>query len=132
MGNLNKWVFLGILTGVLTYLIGWHTWGLLYGFGVHPYPESSSTPWTYQLWSGFIPALAIISIFGGLSTHLRSINCHVNRCWRLGRFELAGGQFKVCHKHSPHPAKLTHRYILARHEEHMRCAGQPPSSSLHL
>jgi hypothetical protein len=125
MGKLGTFAVLLVMAGVLTYLIGWHPWGFLYGLGIHPYPQSSSTPWTYQLWSGFIPALAIVSIFGGVATHFRAINCHVHYCWRIGRFELANGQFKVCKKHSPHPDKITHEYILRKHREHTECAAPP-------
>jgi hypothetical protein len=124
MGKLKIGAALAVL-GLLAWAVILHPWGLLYSVGVHPYPASSSTPWTYQLWSGFIPALAIVSIFGGLASHLRSMNCHVTGCWRIGKYPLADGQFKVCRKHSPHPDKLTHAYILG---EHARCAA-PPSSS---
>jgi hypothetical protein len=129
LGRVKKLLPFLLAVAVLTYVIGWHVWGVLYGLGVHPYP-APSTPWTYQLWSGFIPALAIVSIFGGITTHFRMLNCHVHGCWRLGRFELAGGQFKVCRKHSPHPDKLTAGYIAAKHQEHLDClkTGYSPSS----
>lgn len=104
-------------------LIAWHPWGAAYAIGVHPYP--AGTPWTYQLWSGFLPALAIVSVFSGVTAHFRMINCHVHGCWRLGRFQMAGGQFKVCHRHSHHPEKITHAYVLAMHEEHLRCSAPP-------
>jgi hypothetical protein len=125
MGKLRAAALLAVL-GLAVYAVGWHPWGVLYGVGVHPYPSSSSTPWTYQLWSGFIPALAIVSIFGALGSHLRSMNCHVTGCWRIGRYPLADGQFKVCHKHSPHPDKITHAHIL---REHAKCAAQSSSPS---
>lgn len=78
-----------------------HPWGWLYGIGVHPYPASGSTPWTYQMWSGIIPALTVLTLFGAVIQHYRAINCHVHRCWRIGRFEVAGGQYKVCRRHHP-------------------------------
>jgi hypothetical protein len=127
LGRVKKLIPFVVAVGLLTYFIGWHVWGVLYGLGVHPYP-APSTPWTYQLWSGFIPALAIVSIFGGITTHFRMLNCHVHGCWRLGRFELAGGQFKVCAKHSPHPSKLTAEYVQAKHREHLECVASSPSS----
>lgn len=107
-------------------LIVLHPWGGAFALGVHPYP--AGTPWTYQLWSGFLPSLAIVSIFTGIGAHFKMLNCHVHGCWHIGKFPMAGGKFKVCHKHSDHPRKITHAYILAKHEEHARCAGQLPSS----
>jgi hypothetical protein len=120
MGKLRLFA-LGALIGTAVALVIWRPWSGAFAIGVHPYP--GGTPWTYQLWSGFIPALAIVTIFGGLASHLRSMNCHVDGCWRIGRYPLAGGQFKVCRKHSPHPAKLTHAHIL---REHAKC--DAPSS----
>lgn len=71
--------------------------GLLWFLGVYPVPSGTSA--MYQLWSGFIPALAIASLVGGLYRHFRHINCHVHRCWRLGRYE--AGPYKVCARHHP-------------------------------
>lgn len=88
-----------------------HGWGWLYGLGVHPYPESSSTPWTYQLLSGLVPALTVLSLLTFLATAFRHLNCHTAGCYRLGKFPVVGGQFKVCRKHhreiTGHPDKLT-------------------------
>lgn len=53
----------------------------------------------YQLWSGFIPALAVVSLVGGLWSHYKHVNCHVHRCWRVGRYIVRG--YKVCHRHHP-------------------------------
>lgn len=53
----------------------------------------------YQLWSGIIPALAVVSLVGGVWSHYRRINCHVHRCWRIGRYD--AGPYKVCHVHHP-------------------------------
>ena len=123
MGKLRAPVFSSLFL-VCVILVIWRPWSAAFAIGTHPYP--AGTPWTYQLWSGFIPALAIVSIFGGLASHLRSMNCHVTGCWRIGRYPLAGGQFKVCHKHSPHPARITHAHILREHE---KCTATAPSSS---
>lgn len=116
-----------VAVGLLTWLLGWHVWGVLYGLGVHPYPESSSTPWTYQLWSGFIPGMAIVTIFGGVWAHIRSINCHVTGCWRIGHFLVANGQYKVCGTHHPdgvvRSGKITHAHIRQAHEASTASAG---------
>lgn len=121
---LLKWASLAVFAACAV-LIFLHPGWAGYAIGVHPYP--AGTPWTYQLWSGFVPSLAIASLLSGVAAHLRMMHCHVHGCWRLGRFEMAGGQFKVCNRHSHHPKKITRQYVLATHEEHTRCAG--PSSS---
>jgi hypothetical protein len=114
-----------IVAAVLTgtgYVLGWHLWGLLYAFGVHPYPESSSTPWTYQLWSGLIPALTIVSLLGAVFTHYRLVNCTVHFCPRVGRFPIAGGAYKVCRHHhgdvTGHRGALTVDVLKAAHALH--------------
>lgn len=71
--------------------------GLLWFIGVSPVPDGTSP--MYQLWSGFVPALAILSLVGGLWSHYKRINCHVHGCWRIGRYDVEG--FKVCHAHHP-------------------------------
>ena len=60
---------------------------------------TSPNEWPYLLLSGFIPALAVVSLVGGLWSHYKRINCHVHRCLRIGRF--AVGEYKVCHVHHP-------------------------------
>lgn len=83
--------------GAVVYAVSCHTWGVLYGLGVHPYPESSSTPWTYQMWSGVIPALTVLTLFGALSSVYHLHNCHYETCWRLGRHRVNGSPW--CDKH---------------------------------
>ena len=75
-----------------------HPWGWLYGLGVHPYPESSSTPWTYQMWSGILPALTVISLFGSVFGLWHLHNCHAPGCWRLGKHRVDGTPW--CSKHA--------------------------------
>jgi len=52
----------------------------------------------------------------------RHANCHVTRCFRLARYPVAGGQFKVCAKHHPdeqvRAGKVSHEHILRLHREH--------------
>lgn len=62
--------------------------------GVYPTPEGTSP--MYQVWSGFVPAMAVV--YACVNWVHRS-NCHVHRCWRPGRFP--AGQYKVCRKHHP-------------------------------
>lgn len=84
--------------------------------GVWPVPAGTSV--FYQFWSGFY----IVLLSAATSSWLRKQNCHVEHCWRLGRFPVAGGKFFVCRHHSPDPAvrhsKVTFEHILQVHAEH--------------
>jgi hypothetical protein len=76
------------LEHVLRFLFGWTgTWneaGPAYGF-----------------WSGFCGGFGILAIF---SMAYRKLNCHTNRCWRIGHHELIvkhsdtdpGTTYRVC------------------------------------
>jgi hypothetical protein len=83
----------------------------------------------YGWWSGNAGGLQLFEwiVLGGIL--LRHHNCHVHGCPWPGRYPMAGGEFTVCKHHSHHPEKITHKYVLDRHEEHKRCAPEPPSSS---
>lgn len=102
---------------IATHWFGWRT-----AFGLWPVPDG--TPWTYQLWSGFVPALTVLSLLGSAIALFRHVNCHVHGCPRVGRFAVAGGQFKVCQRHHPDAAvatrKLTVHHIRAMHLDHHR------------
>ena len=76
--------------------------------GVYPVPGGTSP--FYQFWSGFY----IVVLSAASSGWLRKQNCHVNWCWRLGRFPVADGQFYVCRHHSPDPA-IHHKKVTAEH-----------------
>lgn len=52
----------------------------------------------YQLWSGFVPALAICSL---LASAWRRVNCHVQGCLRIARYPVDGTDFRVCYRHHP-------------------------------
>jgi hypothetical protein len=74
-----------------------HPWGWLYAIGVHPYP-GPQTPWTYQLWSGFMPALTVLSLLGALASVYHLHNCHADRCWRIGKQRVNG--LPWCKRHA--------------------------------
>lgn len=95
-----------VLAALVLYAAVWHTWGLLFGLGVHPYP--AGTPWTYQLWSGFVPALTVLSLLGTLFSlyHLR--NCHRDGCWRLGKHTVNGSPWCNVHIGEVRPEKTEH------------------------
>ena len=95
-----RWAVPAVLAGFLAWIISAHLWGLLYGLGVHPYPQSSSTPWTYQLWSGLIPALTVLSLLGALAGVFRHLNCKAPRCARIGHYPDSRG-VRWCWRHHP-------------------------------
>lgn len=108
------WKFwLGLLTGtaVLVLLLVLVPHAVLWFVGVYPVPAGTSP--MYQLWSGFIPALAILSIVYPF------VNCHEETCWRFGRYHIDG--FRVCYVHHPDPEVRKHgvslRHLHRVHEE---------------
>lgn len=71
---------------------------------------------SYQAFSGIIPAMAVGSIFAGISTHLRQQNCHHRGCWRLTHHTTPKG-YRLCKVHigvdeaalDLHPIHESHR-----------------------
>lgn len=94
--------------------------GWLFAIGLHPVP--TGTPWTYQLYSGFLASLAVVSVLAGIATWVRSMNCQHHGCWRVGRYLVAGGHYKVCRKHHPEEhvrrGRITMDHIVAAHRAH--------------
>lgn len=87
------------VAAVIVLTLAWsavfHQAGFLYGIGVRPTPQGTSP--FYQLLSGFIPALTVVSLatlIGGLWHH---VNCHQDGCWRVGRHHLNGQVW--CNQH---------------------------------
>lgn len=81
---------------------------VLWLLGIWPTP--TGTPLTYQLWSGFIPAVAIIGVIWPF------VNCHVEGCPRYGKYKVEG--FKVCHVHHPDD-NVGHRGVSHEHLLHL-------------
>ncbi len=72
----------------------------------------------YGFWSGIGSDIGELAIVGGLAGLIRQRNCHVDRCWRLGRHAVAGTTYVVCRKHHPDPG-LTHAHLLELHRKHL-------------
>lgn len=74
--------------------------------------DNLSGPW-YGFWSGIGSDLGELAITGTLAASVRRHNCHIPRCWRLGRFPVtfAGRPYVVCGRHHPHPVP-THADLL--------------------
>jgi hypothetical protein len=62
----------------------------------------------YGFWSGFggsVPDFLIVASIAGFLLHR---NCHVHRCWRLGRHQVDGTPFVTCRRHHPDlPAQVS-------------------------
>jgi hypothetical protein len=94
-----RWLLISAVLAVIGWSIAAHPWGWLYGLGVHPYP-GPQTPWTYQLYSGFLPALTVFSLLSLLVGAWHHVNCHQDRCWRVGRHKVDGTPW--CNRHHGH------------------------------
>lgn len=91
-----------VLAGcALAVLTGLHPWGAATAIGVHPYP--AGTPWEYQLLSGFVPALTVLSLATLLAGAFRHVNCHQAGCWRIGRHKVDGTPWCGHHHDSARP-----------------------------
>ena len=107
---------LAIFAGVCLVMAWWWNWA--HGqtwLAVHtgtdycpalPPGQALTTCRSYGFWSGFgsvIPwsLFSLGGIFTALAVGLRHMNCHEPGCWRMGKFPLAGGEFKVCGRHNP-------------------------------
>lgn len=72
----------------------------------------------YGFFSGFGSDLSEIAIVAGLVTVYRKHNCHVDRCFRIGRYPVAGTPYTTCRRHHPHvDANPTAEDIAAAHIE---------------
>ncbi|HEY6493778.1 MAG TPA: hypothetical protein VIZ43_10920 [Trebonia sp.] len=86
-------------------MTGW----LLHVLGV----DDVSGRW-YGFWSGFGSDLAEVAVVGGLVSVVRSRNCEVKGCWRLGRHATGAGH-RVCRVHHP-DGHLTAEAVQAAHD----------------
>lgn len=84
---------------------------LLHVLGV----DNVSGPW-YAFWSGFASDIGEVVLVGSMLAIVRKHNCHVRRCWRVGRHPVAGTGYMVCRKHHPDNSP-THAQVLAAHAE---------------
>ncbi len=88
--------------------------------------NNSSTPPNYNYNSGFgsvfpyswgILVSLILVTYHSFKRH----NCHVHRCWRIGRHPMVNGQYVLCSRHhregTNRPNHMTLAHILHAHEE---------------
>ena len=109
----------------------WH-W-LQHWLAVHTGTVNEPGPY-YGFWSGFGSDLtefaAAFAFAAGLIMSYRHKNCHVHRCFRIGRHPAAGGQYMTCRRHSPDPqvrAGLRVHHIHRAHAEHLARASNKES-----
>ena len=105
-----RWLALPALAAV-AWSIEAHPWGWLYGLGVHPYPASSGTAWPYQLWSGFIPALTVLTLLGAAVSYYHVRNCHHEKCWRIGKHLINGTPWCTRHAALVRPERSDHEIL---------------------
>jgi hypothetical protein len=115
---------------VLAALVAWW-WDAGHGqawLAVQTGTRCGATGVHYCYWSGFGSVMPWVlfsmgSLFAALVLAFRHVNCHVKGCPRVGRFPLAGGEFKVCGHHHPDwegghpPMRLMHERHRAWHRE---------------
>lgn len=67
----------------------------------------------YLFWSGCGSDLAYLSIF---ALAYRRLNCHTDRCRRIGLHKVSGTPYVTCRKHHPAiPQRVTAEHIAAAH-----------------
>jgi hypothetical protein len=83
----------------------------------------------YAFFSGIGSDIGELAIVGGLLALIRHHNCHVDRCWRIGRHPVAGTSYIVCRKHHPEGG-VTHEHILQLHHEHLAAVAKTKTAVL--
>ena len=72
---------------------------------VHILGIDTQQSWAYDFWSGIGPCLISLVALGLTSLTVYLVfNCHQFGCKRVGRYPVAGGQYRTCRKHHPDPA----------------------------
>ena len=102
---------LAVLVAWLGIEMGLHPLASSFGIGVYPAP--SGTPWTYQLLSGFVPALTaltLVSVVAGLWHH---VNCHEPGCPRIGRHKVDGTPWCNIHHMNARPERSEREILLS-------------------
>lgn len=85
----------------LAYAVAAHPYGARFALGDWPVP--GGTPWTYQLESGFIPALTVLTLLGSAASLYHLHNCHEPRCPRLGKHKVNGTPWCSVHQEKARP-----------------------------
>lgn len=105
-------------------MTGW----LLHWLAVHTGTVNEPGPY-YGFFSGFGSDLQEFGVFALLFGAYHRHNCHTPRCWRIGRYHVAGGEFTVCGRCYPGGPPQA-RHILAAHQAHVRRQNPPASTEV--
>lgn len=104
------------------FFVVWHE-QLWWWIEVHTGTVNEAGPY-YGFWSGFGSDLGeymiIVGLFHGIYLHWKSVNCHEPGCPRVGRYQAAGGQYRLCHHHHPDlmGARPDRELIHLHHRQH--------------
>lgn len=95
---MKRFVARGIILGLVT-LVVWDafTHWLAWRFAAGDWPVPQGTPWTYQLESGFIPALTVVGLYTLIVGAWHHLNCHEDRCWSIGKHKVDGTPYCTAH-----------------------------------
>lgn len=137
-----KWGLLGAGVALLVYAIAlWNLRHFHLGYWLQYHTGTINEPGPYYgFFSGFGSDLGEIALAGGVATLIaglwHKVNCHNERCWRIGIHHVAGGQYVVCRKHNNEITghahhKLSTEYLRRMHHEHLdRVTACPPDKGL--
>jgi hypothetical protein len=119
----------GVILLCLVFAISWPWMQHWYAYKTGTICGPTGLPYCY--WSGFGSVfpwspLALTGVFGWLVLQYKRYNCHDPEgwlpwgCWRLGKYEAAGGTFKLCRHHHPDlmGKELTRELIHKHHALH--------------
>lgn len=85
--------------------------------------DNASGGW-YLFWSGIGADFSELALIAPLYVMVRKHNCHIHRCWRVGRHPVVGTDYIVCRKHHPDPPLtplgLTHARLSVFPHHHPR------------
>lgn len=107
------WKFFAALAvlwaGALTWCGLYHPYGLRFAMGIWPVPQG--TPWPYQLESGFVPALTVLTLLSAVGSLYHLHNCHQDGCWRFGKHRVNGTPYCQHHHHLVRPLRSTEELL---------------------
>jgi hypothetical protein len=88
-----------------------HPYGLRFAVGIWPVP--AGTPWSYQLESGFIPALTVLTLLSLVSGAWQHVNCHHRWCLRTGKHKVNGTPWCDRHHGDVRPERTENEILLS-------------------
>jgi hypothetical protein len=127
-----RWLLPVAALWLLAFIIIWHG-RIWWWIEIHTGTVNESGPY-YGFWSGFGSDLGEYVILGavlnGIYVHWKNVNCHDPHCLRIGLYQAAGGQYRLCRHHHPDlmGSRPTLGLIHRHHREHV-AANRAPSGN---